>query len=300
MNNLVVKTEKAVINSNFEEVKESLVSNLEKYKGLIVSDDTLKDCKSMQKNLAGLRNNIDGYRKSVKAELQEPIKAFEEQCKELIGLIKEVEEPIKLGITAFDDKRRQEKVMAALEYLNTALESNGINDKYKLRISIHDIKINLTNSIKSIKEEIDTKVLNLKNLQEAEEREKELIKNTLLQFINTVNEDINTKVTYSEFAKFVEDGWSVDKVMNLINSQVKKIKEAEKPKEPVQEKVIVQEPIQEVIKEPANEVIPGPVEEVEKFFVNLRITDSKDKIQALKQFLISNNIKFELVGQGRC
>ena len=141
--------------------------------------------------------------------------------------------------------------------------------------------------MKSIREEIDIKVLNLKNLQEAEEREKELVKSTLLQFINTVNEDINTKVTYSEFAKFVEDGWSVDKVMNLINSQVRKIKEAEKPKEQVQEKAVIQEPVQ-------------PVQEVEKFFVNLKITDSKDKIQTLKQFLIANNIKFELVGQGRC
>ena len=264
MNNLVVKTEKAIINTNFEEVKDSLISNLEKYKGLIVNDDTLKDCKSMQKDLAGLRNNIDGYRKSVKAELQEPIKAFEEQCKELISLIKEVEEPIKKGITVFDDKRRNEKVLTALEYLNTALENNGISDKYKTRISIHDIKITLTNSMKSIREEIDIKVLNLKNLQEAEEREKELVKSTLLQFINTVNEDINTKVTYSEFAKFVEDGWSVDKVMNLINSQVRKIKEAEKPKEQVQEKAVIQEPVQ-------------PVQEVEKFFVNLKITDSKDK-----------------------
>lgn len=287
MNNLVVKTEKAIINTNFEEVKDSLVSNLEKYKGLIVNDDTLKDCKSMQKDLAGLRNNIDGYRKSVKAELQEPIKAFEEQCKELISLIKEVEEPIKKGITVFDDKRRNEKVLTALEYLDTALENNGISDKYKTRISIHDIKITLTNSMKSIREEIDIKVLNLKNLQEAEEREKELVKSTLLQFINTVNEDINTKVTYSEFAKFVEDGWSVDKVMNLINSQVRKIKEAEKPKEQVQEKAVIQEPVQ-------------PVQEVEKFFVNLKITDSKDKIQTLKQFLIANSIKFELVGQGRC
>ena len=35
MNNLVVKTEKAIINTNFEEVKDSLVSNLEKYKGVI-------------------------------------------------------------------------------------------------------------------------------------------------------------------------------------------------------------------------------------------------------------------------
>ena len=71
----------------------------------------------------------------------------------MIALIKEVEEPIKSGITVFDDKRRNEKVLSALEYLNVALEKNEINDKYKRKISIHDIKITLTNSMKSIKEE---------------------------------------------------------------------------------------------------------------------------------------------------
>ena len=40
-------------------------------------------------------------------------------------------------------------------------------------------------------------------------------------------------------------------------------------------------------------------EEVEKFFVNLKITESKNKIQLLKQFLIKNNFEFEVLDQGR-
>ena len=284
-NNLIVNIEKPIINTNFNEVRDNLTFNLEKYKGLIVTNETLKDCKAMQKELATLRSNIDLYRKNVKNELQDPIKYFEGQCKELIALIKEVEEPIKSGITVFDDKRRNEKVLSALEYLNVALEKNEINDKYKRKISIHDIKITLTNSMKSIKEEIDTKILNLKNLQAAEEREKNLTKTTLMQFIDTVNEDISTKVTYSEFAKLVEDEWTIDKIMPLINGQVKKIKEAEKPKGPPE----VNEEIEQVQK----------IEEVEKFFVNLKITESKNKIQLLKQFLIKNNFEFEVLDQGR-
>lgn len=291
MNNLVVNTQIPVITTNFEEVKESLMVNLERYKGIIVTDETLKDCKATQKDLAGLRTKIDKYRKETKSTLQDPIKTFESECKELIALIEEVEKPIKEGISSFDEKRRQEKVLSALDYLRAKMEENELNEKYRLRISIHDIKINLTNSMKSIKEEIDVKVSNLKALQEAELREKTLVQNTITQYINTVNEDINTKLTYSEFSKFVEDGWTVDKIMQLINGQVKKIKEAEKQKEVTPVETIEQKPVEPVkVKEPVTQ---------EKFFVELKIVGDKYQMGELKNFLMTRNFQHELLKQGR-
>ena len=51
----------AKIETNFTEVRENLKFSLEKYKGLLVSEETLKDCKATQKELAGLRNKVDSY-----------------------------------------------------------------------------------------------------------------------------------------------------------------------------------------------------------------------------------------------
>ena len=68
MNNLVVNTQVPIIKTNFEEVKENLIVNLERYKGIIVTDETLKDCKATQKDLAGLRAKIDKYRKETKSD----------------------------------------------------------------------------------------------------------------------------------------------------------------------------------------------------------------------------------------
>lgn len=291
MQELKVQTKQANIETNFTEVRENLKFSLEKYKGLLVSEETLKDCKATQKELAGLRNKVDGYRKETKSKLQEPIKKFEEECKELLSLIVEVEKPIKEGIAKFDEERRQEKVLSALDYLRAKMEENELNEKYRLRISIHDIKINLTNSMKSIKEEIDVKVSNLKALQEAELREKALTKNTITQYIEAVNEDINTKLTYSEFSKFVEDGWTVDKIMSLINGQVKKIKEAEKQKEVTPVETIEQKPVEPVkAKEPVTQ---------EKFFVELKIVGDKYQMGELKNFLMTRNFQHELLKQGR-
>lgn len=291
MQELKVQAKQANIETNFTEVRENLKFSLEKYKGLLVSEETLKDCKATQKELAGLRNKVDSYRKETKSKLQEPIKKFEEECKELLSLIVEVEKPIKEGIAKFDEERRQEKVLLALDYLNKQLEENNINEKFRKNISIHDIKINLTNSIKSIKEEIDFKISNLKALQEAELREKALTKNTITQYIEAVNEDINTKLTYSEFSKFVEDGWTVDKIMSLINGQVKKIKEAEKVKEVAPVESIEQEPVESIrAKEPVSK---------EKFFVELKIVGDKYQMGELKNFLEVRNFEHKLLNQGR-
>ena len=287
MDNLVVNTQIPVITTNFEEVKENLIVNLERYKGIIVTDETLKDCKATQKDLAGLRTKIDKYRKETKSTLQEPIKIFESECKELIALIEEVEKPIKEGISSFDEKRRQEKVLSALDYLNSKMAENELNEKYKSKISIHDIKINLTNSMKSIKEEIDVKISNLKALQESELKEKALTKNTITQYIEAVNEDINTKLTYSEFVTFIEEGWTVDKIMALINGQVKKIKEAEKVKE-----VAPVEATEQKVVEPIKA-------EKQKFFVELKIIGDKYQIGEIKQFLESRNFEHKLINQGK-
>lgn len=293
MQELKVQAKQANIETNFTEVRENLKFSLEKYRGLLVSEETLKDCKATQKELAGLRNKVDSYRLETKFKLQEPIKKFESECKELIALIEEVEKPIKEGISSFDEKRRQEKVLLALDYLNKQLEENNINEKFRKNISIHDIKVNLTNSIKSIKEEIDFKISNIKALQEAEEKEKEMLKSVVMKQIEQENVGLNTKLTYSEFSSFVEEGWTVDKIMTLIKGQANKIKQAEAPAlvpatehgESTSLKAEQREEINE------NE---------EKFFVKLKVSANKDNLKRLKNFLDCYAYNVEVVGQGKC
>lgn len=293
MQELKVQAKQANIETNFTEVRENLKLSLEKYKGLLVSEETLKDCKATQKELAGLRNKVDSYRKETKSKLQEPIKKFEEECKELLSLIVEVEKPLKEGIAKFDEERRQEKVLLALDYLNKQLEENNINAKFRKNISIHDIKINLTNSIKSIKEEIDFKISNIKALQEAEEKEKEILKAAVMKQIEQENSELNTKLTYSEFSDFVEGGWTVDKIMTLVKGQANKIKQAEGPG-PVP---AIEHGKSTSFKAEQSEEIN---ENEEKFFVKLKVSASKDNLKRLKNFLDCDAYNVEVVGQGKC
>ena len=169
MKNLQVNKVLPVINANFEEVKVSLIETMEKYKGIVVTEDGLKDCKATQKDLAKIRNDIDTYRKLIKKEMTAPITEFENKCKELIALVKETETPILEGIAIYDEKRRQEKIDYILDNITIAVNEVGLNEKYAARLNVNDIKFTLNTSLKSIREDINEKAKNLKALQIAEE-----------------------------------------------------------------------------------------------------------------------------------
>lgn len=54
MKELQVQTQLPLINGNFEEVRVSLEETLEKYKGIVVTEDSLKDCKQTKADLKKL------------------------------------------------------------------------------------------------------------------------------------------------------------------------------------------------------------------------------------------------------
>lgn len=302
MKEIVIKKQDAVIDINFEEVKASLVETMDKYKGIVVTEEGLKDCKATQKELAGLRNKIDGYRKEVKREMEAPIKEFEGKCKELIALVGEVEKPIKEGITVFDDTRRLEKVKKVNELIIECVQAKGLNDKYKAKIGIHNINITLTNSIKSIKEEIETKVDILLHQQIEEEKAKEILVETIKATLESVNTTIKKQLTFAEYEMYIDMGWSLPQIVKIINNNAEMIRKAEEPKPEPKEEVApgVEEPKQEVSipmdLKPVNEV---PIQE-DKWFVDIKVTHNKEMIMKLSEFLKANNYEYEVNSKGKC
>ena len=70
MKEIEVKKRLPIILMNFNEVKSSLEDTMDKYRGIIVTEENLKKCKTTQKDLAKLRRGIDEYRKNVKKEIE--------------------------------------------------------------------------------------------------------------------------------------------------------------------------------------------------------------------------------------
>ena len=305
MKNLQVNKVLPVINANFEEVKVSLIETMEKYKGIVVTEDGLKDCKATQKDLAKIRNDIDTYRKLIKKEMTAPITEFENKCKELIALVKETETPILEGIAIYDEKRRQEKIDYILDNITIAVSEVGLNEKYAARLNVNDIKFTLNTSLKSIREDINEKAKNLKALQIAEE---EKIKSDISIIETTVQASNDGQEVVLEVNNYIDkykNGMPLNSVIQAINNDRKLIevtakKALEKAEREAKEKeVIVSEEAKVTeVKVEETKVIKSDEKEIKQCFYTLKITHDLDHMRVLAKFLKENGFKFEKLDEG--
>ena len=216
-----------VINMNYEEVRNSLEATISKYKGLVVTEEALKDCKATQKELSKIKTTLDKYRIAIKKEMLVPVTAFEKQCKELVGMVADAEVPIKEGILIFDNQTRQKKAEWAETVLEDTILKYNLQEEYRKQIDISHITINLSNSKKSIEEEIETKVKTLAVAQQLEEDRKNNCYEVIKATLETVNPTLTIPFIAEDFNKFVEMGWEVSQIIREINNRVDMIKKTE-------------------------------------------------------------------------
>ncbi len=300
MKEIVLNKQLPIINMNFEEVKASLIETTEKYKGIVVTEEGLKDCKATQKELAGVRNKIDDYRKAIKREMEKPIKSFEGQCKELIGLVEEAENPIKDGILIFDNKRRDEKKFKALELINECVQALGLEEKYASRLTVLDKYLNLNGSVKSVREDIELRGNMLKNEQSMEKAKYEMLKGTIETTLESINKTIKTPLKYDDFQKYIDFGWDAARIIKEINDRAELIREAERPKEEPKPVENVEVPKQE---EPKKEEVIQPQTEPKKeeplYFVDIKVIHTMENITKLSQFLKENGYEYLVKSKGK-
>ena len=72
---------------NFQELKTALTAVLERYEGMVYTEDRLADAKADKKELSRLRRDIDDRRKEIKKAYLAPYQDFEAQVKELLAMV---------------------------------------------------------------------------------------------------------------------------------------------------------------------------------------------------------------------
>ena len=283
-----------VIQINFEEMKTALSETLQKYKGIVVTEDTLSGCKHTQKELAGVRGKIDIYRKDKKKELSKPIEAFENQCKELIALIEQAEKPIKDGIKVFDDVKREEKRNAAEYLIKVVIEEVGLNEKYGSQLVVQEKYCNLTAKESEVKNDLEARAMALRVEQDREAELIEIIKDS----VESENQRISTKLEFKDFARMIERGNLTKDILAEVKSRAEVIYRAEHP-EPKVEPIV--EPITETYlwKAPI-EPQAEPIKEADEstYFAVYRITGSIEQLRSVSQFIQQNGIAYRVVEQG--
>lgn len=108
---------------NYEELKAELSQKLEQYKGLVYTEDQIKEAKADRAKLNALATAIDDKRKQIKKQCLQPYEQFEAQIKDLLAVIKEPVALIDSQIKGYEEEKKQKKleeVKALFEKLKDA------------------------------------------------------------------------------------------------------------------------------------------------------------------------------------
>lgn len=157
---VVVEQTTGLVTANFEEVKNQLYVQMDAYRNVVYTEETVKSAKEDVSMLRKVRKAIDDKRKEVKKAQMIPYEEFEQKAKELIQIIDDVINPISDQVETFEIKRKEERLAGIKKYFT---EKVAGFEKY---ISFNDVfvdsMLNVSTTAKSIKETFDAAIENVK------------------------------------------------------------------------------------------------------------------------------------------
>ena len=98
------------IDWNYEELKTEIQKKANDYMNLVYTADQIKDAKKDRANLRKFVTALENKRKEIKRQVMQPYTAFEEQEKELIGIVDQAIGNIDIQIKGYEEATLQEKL----------------------------------------------------------------------------------------------------------------------------------------------------------------------------------------------
>lgn len=147
----------ALITANFDEVRKRLETELQRF-DVVVTADTLADCKKLATELNKLRGEIDTRRKDEVAKASDPVRQFDEKMKALVSMCKDGRQNLLDQISRFDAEQIKKAEVLAADYLTLQIDNADLSPEFSdIRLPAQKIS-NLTKSgnlTSSARQEID-------------------------------------------------------------------------------------------------------------------------------------------------
>ena len=174
------------IEFNYDDLQKWITDQVEKYQGIVYTDETIKKAKEDRAELNKFRERVDAARKDVKKRYLEPYNLFEGKVKNLLTLIEEPAAAIDRQVKAYEEQQKTDKKEQIAEYFTATA-----GDLLKL-ITLDKIFnqkwLNATVNIKSIQTEIDQILAKVKfDLQTIKELKSEWELTLIDTYLNTLD-----------------------------------------------------------------------------------------------------------------
>lgn len=163
---------------NLAEVKKMIEGNIQKYVGLVVTNENLKEMEQAQKEITSIRTKVDAFRKAVKKKMEEPYKLFEGEIKELLQLIEKAEAPLKDQTAKYEQERIAAKEIELNKFAQATALSIGVRNNY-FNFAVQSSWTNRTAKDTTVRKEIvsliETMLENQRRADELIEMEKQRV-----------------------------------------------------------------------------------------------------------------------------
>lgn len=158
---VIVNQTPGKIEFNFEEIREALAERMALYRGATFSEKYKAQARGELAALRKMRKAVDDKRKEVKEQCLEPYQRFEEQAKELMGLIDEPIQLIDSQIKEMEKRRRAERRQKIEELYEKII---GDVEEYLPLEKIYNSKWeNASTTMKSVEEELTEVVASVRS-----------------------------------------------------------------------------------------------------------------------------------------
>lgn len=275
INEIVVIEQLPQLFYKLEKVGEYLDKELEKVKKLDVSEESKQETKKIRTNINNILKQFEDKRKEVKAKCLEEYNLFEEKYEqEVKGKLTTASEELKVKIDEIEKTQLAQKEIELGNFIEEHVKANHLENllsNVSQFVRLAGLKVNLSTSLKSLKEgakEFIDKVANEVKLIELEE-----------QYSNEI------------LLEYQNNGLDYTKAKLDVITKHKQLEELSKQREVVQELVKEEEQVQEVV-----ETITAPKEireEDEILECQFKVKGTLEQIKAIKNFLNELGVSYE-------
>lgn len=267
---------------NYAELKQWVSDGLEAYRGRVYTEDTVTEAKRDRATLNKLAQAIDDRRREIKAVYLAPYDQFETQAKELVEMVKTQSREIDAQIKTYDRQRREEK----LEKIKTELYAPLIGDLAEAipYEKLHDPKwLNVTFSMAAVSEALASKIESIRSGFAALNK-LDVPQDVLHQIHAEFAKDFDLAAAIAAKDRILEEKKHMLEFARHLAAQNAARATQEDEKE-------ITQPTEEKFAE-AQEA--GAEEEADECPMQLdfRVWVTHSKMMALREFLVSNHIKY--------
>ncbi|WP_059361906.1 DUF1351 domain-containing protein [Veillonella tobetsuensis] len=227
----VVSRNEQVFKWNKDEIKSYFEAQLEKYKGLVVTEENYKEMVSAKNEIVKYRTTLDKFCKEKKRELKRPIELFEEEVNEVLKVVYDAEKPLAEQIKYFDEKEVQEKTETINKFIEKMVEKYYVRAEYAEQLQRDKRWLNKTAKMKDIETSIEGMMIEIAKRQQSDDDYKQILaeKEGMIEFVvDTCNQqyELATPITFNECWPVVKD-MPLDQAREFINSKFAKRNEME-------------------------------------------------------------------------